>query len=91
MLYLRSCSDLLFFLPLHHLTGLSTQLISGYIDIILKTRRDAARIVEEDEAETAEEENVLFFCHWTEKILTETLILFSSIRLLQFLGKFTLQ
>jgi hypothetical protein len=34
------------------------QLIAGYIDIILKTRKDAARIIEEEEPEMALEEHV---------------------------------
>jgi hypothetical protein len=33
-------------------------LIAGYIDIILKTRKDAARIIEEEEPEMAMEEHV---------------------------------
>jgi len=36
-----------------------SQLISGYIDIILKTRKDAARVIEDDEGESVEEEHLL--------------------------------
>eukprot|EP01088_Endostelium_zonatum_P017435 TRINITY_DN513_c0_g3_i3.p1 TRINITY_DN513_c0_g3~~TRINITY_DN513_c0_g3_i3.p1 ORF type:complete len:1705 (-),score=540.74 TRINITY_DN513_c0_g3_i3:2315-7429(-) len=35
-----------------------SQLIAGYIDIILKTRKDAARVIEDDEGESVEEEHL---------------------------------
>jgi hypothetical protein len=35
-----------------------SQLIAGYIDIILKTRREAVRAAEEDGAETANAETL---------------------------------
>jgi len=35
-----------------------SQLISGYIDIILKTRKDAARVLEDEEGEAIEEEHL---------------------------------